>query len=174
MMRRETLDAVGRYRETAWAEDYDLWLRMLEKGFRLGKVPEILMDWYDLPQRLTRTDPRYSPAHFLMARAFYLARLPLIRRNGVMISGAGFIAKHLSRLLTANGITVHGFLDVHPNRIGKSVGGVMVLSSGDLPGFSEAAPVQLSAVGRSGRREKVAGILENAGYVRGENYFCVA
>lgn len=174
MMRRGALAAVGGYRETGWAEDYDLWLRMLEADYRLAKVPEVLMDWSDSPQRLTRTDPRYSHESFLRARAFYLARLPLVRVNGVMLSGAGFHAKQMSRMLRDEGITVHAFLDIHQGRIGKMIGGVPVLSAADLPPARETAPVQLSAVGQSGRREKVARLFEKAGYVRGWNYFCVA
>ena len=58
--------------------------------------------------------------------------------------------------------------------IGKMIGGVPVLSAADLPPARETAPVQLSAVGQSGRREKVARLFEKAGYVRGRNYFCVA
>jgi glycosyltransferase involved in cell wall biosynthesis len=43
LIRRGALDDAGGYRETPWAEDHDLWLRMLQHGARFAKVPECLL-----------------------------------------------------------------------------------------------------------------------------------
>src|SRR5262249_10219582 len=45
MMRRATLVALGGWRERGWPEDLDLWLRAIEAGLRLGKVPRALYAW---------------------------------------------------------------------------------------------------------------------------------
>ena len=43
MIRKEDLLHVGKYDETLRkAEDYDLWIRFLEKGYRIETIPEIL------------------------------------------------------------------------------------------------------------------------------------
>ena len=52
------------FRDGAWPEDYDLCLRALGQGHTAAKVPEVLFDWIDSGDRLTRTDERYSPEAF--------------------------------------------------------------------------------------------------------------
>ena len=47
LLRREILEQYKGYRDKIWAEDYDLWLRLLHDGVELGKVDQILLDWYD-------------------------------------------------------------------------------------------------------------------------------
>ena len=49
------------FRDGAWPEDYDLCLHALGQGHTAAKVPEVLFDWIDSGDRLTRTDERYSP-----------------------------------------------------------------------------------------------------------------
>lgn len=173
MIRAEALAAVGGYRDTPWAEDYDLWLRMIERGMKLAKAPRILMIWQDGPERLTRTDPRYSESQFLEAKAHYLSRLDLIHERGVMISGAGPNGKRLAKALQARGVRLHGFLDVHPRRSGSRILDAPVIAAGEAPGASAEAPVQLSAVGRAGRRENVRRLLSGKGYREGKDFFCV-
>ncbi|MEM7012815.1 MAG: glycosyltransferase, partial [Verrucomicrobiota bacterium] len=56
MIRRSVFDEIGGYREIEWAEDYDFWLRMLAAGLQIGKVDEVLLDWFDSESRLTRND----------------------------------------------------------------------------------------------------------------------
>jgi glycosyltransferase involved in cell wall biosynthesis len=56
MIRREVLAAFD-YRELGWPEDYDLVLRLLEAGHRIGMVPERLLHWRDGEGRLSRKQP---------------------------------------------------------------------------------------------------------------------
>ena len=52
MFRRETIKAVGAYREYfRYAQDYDMWLRISEK-FKLGNIQEILYLWRDRDESL--------------------------------------------------------------------------------------------------------------------------
>jgi glycosyltransferase involved in cell wall biosynthesis len=48
LIRRNALARVGGFRESAAAEDYDLWVRLAEVGCRFGNVPEVLYlyRWY--------------------------------------------------------------------------------------------------------------------------------
>lgn len=174
LVRRAAFEAAGGYRECEWPEDYDLWLRMLEAGFLLANVPQVLLDWYDKPDRLSRTSGRYSQASFLRAKAHYLSHFAQVRTRGVMISGAGPIGKQFARLLSGNGIAVRAFVEVHPRRIGNKIAGVPVVSEKDLEPCGPGSPVQLAAVGQKGRREQIRAFLSSRGYREGESFFCVA
>jgi glycosyltransferase involved in cell wall biosynthesis len=64
MMRREVIERVGGWHERGWAEDLDLWVRLLGAGARFGKLPETLYGWRQHPGSSTRTDARYSRERF--------------------------------------------------------------------------------------------------------------
>ena len=85
MMRRQALELVGGYRQTEWAEDHDLWLRMLARGVRFGKVDEVLFEWTDGPTRLTRTHAMYGEDQVWSMKAHHLAREEAVRQHGVAI-----------------------------------------------------------------------------------------
>ena len=151
MARREALLEAGGYRCCGWAEDHDLYLRLLARGMRFGKVPEVLLDWRDGPGRLTRTHPDYAEAQVWRMKAHHLAQLTKVETQGVVICGAGPIGKRLGRLLRAAGVTVHGFFEVHPRRIGQRIGGVPVAGPEEF-GARWREAVLLSAVGVDGGR----------------------
>lgn len=168
MIRRE--HAV--YREVEWAEDHDLWLRLLGDGVAIGKVPEVLLCWRDSPRRLTRTNPAYGEDARTRMRAHHLARLPGVAERGVAIAGAGPIGKSLARALRAEGVELRGFFEVSPRRIGEIIHGAPVVSSADL-GRRWRDAVLLSAVGVPGGREKVRALALAAGYGEGQDFWCV-
>lgn len=171
MMRRAAVAAAGGYREVAWAEDHDLWLRMLEAGCRFGKTPEVLLEWRDSPGRLTRADAAYGEAARQRMRAHFLARLPVVAERGVALAGAGPIGKELARALRAEGVAVQGFYEVHPRRIGERIQGVEVADSAEL-GRRWPAAVLVSTVGVPGGREQVRALALAAGYREGRDFWC--
>ncbi len=44
MFRKQDVLAAGSYRHFPGLEDYDLWIRMLAKGYKLANIPEVLVD----------------------------------------------------------------------------------------------------------------------------------
>ncbi|UCE88660.1 MAG: glycosyltransferase, partial [Pseudomonadota bacterium] len=94
MLRRDVFDALGGYRDTPWAEDYDLWLRAFQAGVPMAKPREVVLRWRDAPARLSRTSARYSQHNFLRAKAHFLARTGLRGREAV-IWGAGPTGRRL-------------------------------------------------------------------------------
>lgn len=173
MLRREALETFDGFRDLSWAEDYDLWLRMIHDGWRIGKVDEILLDWFDGETRVTRTSDRYSLDNFQRAKAHFLARLELVRDRGVVISGAGPTGKKMARLLAEEGIQVHVFFEVNPRQIGEIVQGHPVLPVDEIPRWEKRA-VMISAVGQPGARERIRILLSPTSFAEGENFFCVA
>ncbi len=173
MVKRSVLESFGGYSDPPWAEDYDLWLRVLDKGLRLGKVPEVLLHWHDGPKRATRTIERYSRERFQEAKAFYLARLETVRSLGVVICGAGPTGKEMAGLLRNLKIPVHAFIEVNTRQIGNRIASIPVLGTDQVAKFPGRA-VMLSAVGRGSGRDQVRMILTAAGFNEGESFFCVA
>ena len=172
MMRKSAVEAAGGYLEVPWAEDHDLFLRMLERGAVFGKVPETLLKWRDSPGRLTRSDPRYGDACRQRMRAHFLSRMAAVKERGVAIAGAGPIGKTLALELQALGVEVRGFFDVHPRRIGETIHGAEVAGLEQV-GRRWREAVLLSAVGVPGGREEVAGLAAKAGYVEGGDFWGV-
>ena len=68
LIRREWLDRARGWAEHGWAEDLDLWLRLIQAGGRLAKLPRVLYAWRQHPGSSTRRDPRYTRARFLALR----------------------------------------------------------------------------------------------------------
>ncbi len=173
MIRRSVLEKFDGYLDQPWAEDYDLWLRLLGGGERIGKVDRLLLDWYDSGSRITRNHDRYSQKNFTRAKAHYLARLPQVGEQGVSICGAGPIGKRLARYLIAEGTEIHAFYEVSEKRIGQQIHGIEV-RDGNFS-FGEAiGTVLISAVGVEGGREKIRVLAGEAGFEEGADFFCVA
>lgn len=172
MMRRTAFEHIGRYRDCEWAEDYDLWLRMMASGMRIGKVPEVLLDWHDVPTRLSRCDSRYSLENFQRCKAHHLAQMDSVRVRGVTIWAAGPIGKRMARFLQAEKITVHQFVEVNPRRIGTTIRDVPVVGVEQITRDDQT--IHLAAAGQPGRRDEVRRCLRNLGMVEGESFFCAA
>jgi len=96
-LRRAVLLGLGGYRDAAGPEDYDLWLRAHAAGLRFGKCPEVLLQWRDRADRLTRRDPRYAAARFLERKLEALLEGPLRDDSPLVVWGAGRIGKSWAR-----------------------------------------------------------------------------
>jgi len=176
MYRKDAVMRLGGYQERGWAEDYDLWLRMYLTGMRFAKLPEVLLEWREHPQRLTRTDSRYSLENFLRAKAHYLMQGPLKDRDAVIIWGAGMNGRRLSKHLLRLDCPLTAFIDVDTDKIGKTRHGVNIFAVEDLEGIWAAYenPVLLSAVGSRGKRKLIREYLEKVELVEGTDWWAVA
>jgi GT2 family glycosyltransferase len=192
MMRRTAYELAGGYREVPWAEDYDLWLRMLRAGIAMGKLPETLYEWGDHPGRATRALPAYTPEAFHACRAHHLARH--LDGRGVIVWGAGRDGRRASRALLREGVDIRAFLDIDPRKIGRTAYGRPILAAedwlggrgcaaeraardpaaGDCAAEDPAPPIVLAAVGTRGARELIRARLVRAGLREGPDFLCIA
>jgi glycosyltransferase involved in cell wall biosynthesis len=174
--RAEAVRRAGGYQEHGWPEDYDLWLRLYLNGARFGKVPQILLDWRERPDRLTRADSRYSVENFLRAKAYYLTQGPLRDRQSVFIWGAGMMGRRLSKQLMRLNAPVEAFIDVDPAKIGRLRRGRPILSPDELPGRWKKAskPVLLAAVGARGARPQIRQFVQSLGLREGVDWWFAA
>ncbi len=171
MFRRELVDRFGGYRDGPFPEDYELWLRWLDAGVRMAKVPETLVVWNDPPGRLSRTDSRYSPLAFYATKAEYLARW-LARHNprhpDIVLWGAGHESRKRAEFLVGHGVRITHYVDIDPRKIGQRIHDRPVLGPGQLPPPGTAFVV--SYVGNRGAREEIRQRLDAKGYREGRHF----
>lgn len=170
-LRREALDDVGGWRDGPWPEDYDLWLRLDARGWKLAKLPGVHLFWRQRERRATFTDPRYALERFTEARARYLA--PRLARAGrpVAVWGAGPTGKRLARALEPYGVRAARFVDIDPRKIGRTARGACIVAPGDLRSGEDTVVV---AVGARGARDLVRAELRQRGFVEGVDFVCAA
>jgi len=175
MFRSELPSLFGPYRDGPFPEDYELWLRWLEHGVSMAKLPQTLLKWRETPGRLTRTDERYSVDAFYRTKAPYLFRW-LATHNphhpNVIIWGAGRTSRERQRMLTKLGIRVQAYVDIDPDKIGYRIGGAEVIWPQDLPSPSDC--FVLGWVGSRGAREDIESRLQARGFRPGQNYLSCA
>lgn len=175
MFRRVLVEAHGGYREGDFPEDYELWLRWLDAGVPMAKVPEVLFTWHDLPGRLSRTDPRYSPEAFYTLKARWLAewlKHDLEPGRAIWIWGAGRPTRQRAAHLTAHGVTFAGYIDIDAKKTGRKVGGLPVVGPDQLP--PKDASFILGYVGTRGAREIIRAALAKSGRTEGADFLMCA
>lgn len=173
MFRRELVLHLGGYRQGPFPEDYDLWLRLHQQGARMAKLPRVLLDWRESPQRTSRQDPRYAREAFDRLRAEYLARSPLLRerRRELVIWGAGRKTRRRCAHLLTRGYEVQAWVDIDPKKIGNRLRGVPVVAPDWLR--RRPRPLVLCYVSNHGARELIARDLHAMGYRRSRDYLMV-
>lgn len=171
MWRRATMKQFGLYLSGDFPEDYEMWLRWLDQGVRIAKVPEAVLDWHDSPGRLTRTHPIYSDRAFFEIKSQYLAKW-LKEHNphhpDVWVWGASRISRRRARILESLGIRISTYIDTKKSRqLEKEV-----IYYEDLPSAGEG--FILTYIRQMDNREKIQVFLEGRGYVEGKDYLLVS
>jgi hypothetical protein len=172
LLRRSVLDSCG-YREGPFPEDYELWLRLLASGVRLGKVPRVLLTWREHPARATRRDPRYGPKNHRALKVSALLEGPLRANPPVLFWGAGLEGKPLLRALRAHGCDIVAVVDIDPRKIGNRVHDTPVVPRAAAVDYVKRHPdlLVLIAVGVPEARTDIRADLAVLGIVEGERAF---
>lgn len=160
------------YRECGWPEDYDLLLRLLAAGQRIGTVPRRLLAWRDHEARLTRTHAAYRQEQLTECRAHHLAGGILASRIDYLLWGYGGTGRQLARALAAQGRRPTGIVEVHRGRLGNRILGAPVLSPEELPPPGEI-PL-LASVAGCRPRQQIRQYLDERGWREGLDYLCTA
>jgi glycosyltransferase involved in cell wall biosynthesis len=170
MFRKELAEKHGDYRDGDFPEDYELWLRWMDAGVRMGKIPKQLLFWNDLPERLSRLDERYSNEAFNRIKTNYLIRFLQDKINGrkIWLCGAGRGTRKKSDLLLESDYEFGGYLDVDPKKTGKIFNGLSVSEAEDMPAKEEAYIV--SYVGTRGARDEIRRMLQRRDFEEGKDF----
>ncbi len=150
VVRRDVLVAVP-YRDVGWPEDYDLVLRLLAAGHRLGVVPRRLLAWRDGPARLTRTHPAYAQERIVACKAAFLADGFLAGGDRYVLWGHGGTGRALRRALATHGKRPSHVVEVHPGRLGNRIAGAPVIAPDALASLPRGRLVA-SVAGAEARR----------------------
>jgi len=171
MWRRETMELFGLYLAGDFPEDYEMWLRWLDAGVKIAKVPEVVLDWHDSEGRLTRTHPIYSDRAFYEIKSKYLAKW-LSEHNPyhpyVAIWGASRISRRRARILEQQGVRINTYIDTKRTRqLEKEL-----IYYEDLP--ESGSLFILTYIRQMDNRERIQAFLEGLGYVEGKDYLLVS
>jgi len=167
MFRRELFEQFGAYRDGPFPEDYELWLRWIANGVKTAKVDEELLTWNDPPERLSRTDSRYSIDAFYKIKAEYLSYW-LKEKNphhpDLMVWGAGRVTRKRAAVLEQFGVHITGYIDLKERTLDN---GLRVLHHDNIP--TPDTCFILPMVGTRGAREKIRAFLGKRGFVEGQH-----
>ncbi len=109
------MEQFGLYLSGDFPEDYEMWLRWLDQGVKIAKVPEVVLDWHDSQGRLTRTHPIYSDRAFYEIKSRYLAKW-LSAHNPyhpkVWVWGASRISRRRAKILEQHGVSIDVYIDI--------------------------------------------------------------
>jgi glycosyltransferase involved in cell wall biosynthesis len=170
MMRREV--AADGYVDRGWPEDYDLVLRALRRGLRIGIVPRRLVAWRNGPDSLSRRDPRYCDERFTACKAHFLATGFLADHSRYVLWGYGGTGRRLRRALAEHGRTPSHIIEVKESRIGQRIHRADVIPATAVATV-RGRPIVVS-VARAGPRSIVRAALEREGFVEGRDFVCAA
>jgi glycosyltransferase involved in cell wall biosynthesis len=171
MLRRDAFLQLG-YRDCAWPEDYDLVLRALGQGQRLGTVPERLLHWRDGAARLSRSSPRYSISAFADCKAEHLAQSFLSQTERYSLWGFGETGKALAEALARRGKQPAAIVELHPGRLGQLIRGVRVVPPETLTTLPRR-PLLVSVAGITPRSE-IRAALAQMGFSETRDFICCA
>ncbi len=171
MWRQKVSNQYGMYIESDLPEDYELWLRWLSYGVKIGKVKDKVLKWYDSSTRLTRTDKRYSNMAFYKVKSpFLVDYLKKINPHfpKVTIWGASKISRQRAKLLEKLGVDISGYIDISRKR--KLQDNIIY--------YKEIAPPQdifiLVYVRQVNMRQQVQKYLESKLFKEGKNYLLIS
>ena len=164
MFRKILVNQFGAYRDGPFPEDYELWLRWLESGVQMKRLPETVLYWRDHDSRLSRTHARYSPEAFRILKAQYLAHwLTKKGISSVWYWGEGKIARAQRKLLEELGISTAGSVEVDSKKLKP---GVVHYESLGVP----QGRFLISLVGNVGARIEIKHFLESRNWKLGQDF----
>jgi glycosyltransferase involved in cell wall biosynthesis len=171
VLRRPRLAALG-YRDRGWPEDYDLVLRLVTGGDRIGVVPRRLLGWRHRPDRLSLTAPDYAIDRFTACKAHFLAASFLAAEPQYILWGYGGTGRALRRALEESGKRPSHIIELHAGRLGNRIHGAPVVPPSELPHLPRR-PVVVSVAG-AGPRGEIRRALAAMGFSETRDYICAA
>jgi glycosyltransferase involved in cell wall biosynthesis len=171
---RESILELGGYRQGPWPEDYDLYLRIYEKGLPVACLKKTLLYWRHRAGRSSFQDTRYRLEAFRFLKIESLLKTRLKNLSQVSLIGAGKEGKIWAKALKAKGLDIAFFVEVHPGKIGQNIHGAPVIPYEELLPRRRELSHLLVTVGIKGAREQIREELLSRGFVEEKDFSCVA
>jgi glycosyltransferase involved in cell wall biosynthesis len=171
MARAAVLRRFG-YRPCPWPEDYDLLLRLLATGERVGVVAARLHLWRLHPQQTRRCHPRYRQSAIVRCKAHFLARGFLRGSSQYLLWGYGKTGRALQRALRNYGKEPAAIVEIHPRRLGQRTRSCPFVA----PQFLATRPPVplLVCVAGAEARQQIRGFLSDLAFHEGEDFLFAA
>lgn len=167
MVRSEIFKKIGLFEDGYFPEDYQWFLKAEEAECIIEKIPEILLEWKDSSDRLTRIDNKYSTEAFFKIKTHFLAKeiKKLNPQNtNVWIWGAGKLGYARSQWLLGHGVRISGYIDIKEKK----------LEQYPCINFSEISiqktPFIISYITNRNKRNEVRDYLNSKGFEESKNY----
>jgi len=183
MFRKQRIIDLGGYMDGDFAEDYELWLRLYHAGESMVKIDQVLLDWRESDNRLSRISHRYSDTAFDKLRAQYLAKDVRLQGREIVFWGAGRKTRQRMQYLIAQGIKPCAWIDIDNKKVGKEYYNAKTFSPEWLKQKDEnrcdkkqqnKKPFVLNCVRNHGARDLCRRFLDAAGYKMGKDYLDIA
>lgn len=171
LLRRETLSSHP-YRDRGWPEDYDLLLRLITAGQKVGVLARRRLAWRHSADRLSRRSAVYAQDRFTACKAHYLARSFLAQTEQYILWGYGSTGRTLCRALLEHGKRPSHIVELHTGRLGNRIQGADVIPRERLAGVPRL-PVVVSVAG-AGPRAEIRDALARLGFIETRDYVCAA
>ncbi|MGV6850909.1 MAG: glycosyltransferase [bacterium] len=169
MFKKSALLQLGGYRKGDFPEDYDLWLRAVQAGLKLGKINQTLLDWRDSQKRLSRTHKMYRRQNFDQLRCHYmLTDQRITRSKRLAVWGAGRMTRKRVQLIQKQGIKISAWIDVNQQKRDTSIEQAPILMPDQIKAFKP--DMILIYIASHGARQQVDQYLQQIGYQQGINY----
>jgi hypothetical protein len=171
MWRKNIGKNIGMYRHGEFPEDYEMWLRWLNKGIKIAKIPEIVLKWYDSENRLTRTNSEYSDEAFFKIKTIYLAEWLKLNNPfypNVVVWGASKVSRKRTIPLKENGVEIEFYIDIKKRtNLDREV-----IHFEKIP--SSKKIFILVYMKQKDAREQIQIFLRKRGFIEGKNYLLVS
>lgn len=172
MWRREVAQQHGMYLNGDFPEDYEMWLRWLDKGVKIKKLKKVLLNWHDSDERLTRTNPIYSDSSFYKIKTKYLAKW--LKKNNpfypkIAVWGASKISRRRARLLEDYGVEICCYIDTKEK---KRQLDLKVYYYKEIPSPEEI--FVLTYIRQMNAREEIRMFLLQKGFIEGKSFLLVS
>jgi len=170
MIRKDLFEKYGYYKSGNFPEDYELWLRLMDRGIRFTKLNNVILDWQDDENRLSRNHPNYTTDAFFQVKTkyffswyqkFFQSYIPPI-----LVWGTGKSVLQKSRFLSEYDLKITGYIDVQDKK-DRLVNGYPVFHYQEIP--SEA--FILSYVSDRKGRIQIHDFLLRNGFEEGKDFY---
>lgn len=168
MTYRDTLETCGAFRPDRYPEDYDLAFRFYANGLRVIPCDNILHLWRDYRSRTSRTSEHYAQNYFLEIKLHYFMELDRRPKRPLVVWGAGFKGKQISKGLVARKIPFYWVCD-NPRKIGKTVYAQKLLHFSAIRDLDR--PQGIVTVANEMAQSQIRAYLNDLGHQEAVDYF---
>jgi len=125
MFKKSIGDKYGFYKNGDFPEDFELWNRWLNCGVKMSKVDDIVLDWHDSHQRLSRNCTNYDASNFSKVKACYFSKWFFKKFQSripkIYIWGTGSVVRRKVQCLIEEGLSISKFIDVKQSQSSSTI-----------------------------------------------------